>query len=119
MNELNPYISNKTIEMLFEKYSHPLFRPCETADQKEKAIDIAKTLWLLLITGEDSEENVYSVLYSMFNSHSDTISFGALYFHKMKKALSKKQVRKLKKYYEIPENFDVLKGWRKDDGDLN
>jgi hypothetical protein len=114
VNDLNLPFSDKTIEALFEKYSYPIVHPCETNDQREKAIDIAKALWLLLITGEDSEENIYAVLYKLFNNHSDAISLGSLYYYKMKKALNKKQIRKLKKYYEIPDNFNVLGSWRRD-----
>lgn len=113
---MNLHFSDKTIEVIFKKYSDPIIHPCETADQKEKAIEIAKCLWLLLITGEDTEENVYSLLRRVFNRHSDAISFGALYYHKMKKALSKKQVMKIKNYYDIPEHFDALDSWRMDDG---
>ena len=111
MNDKKIYLSDKKINELFEKYSHPILNACITISQKEKAIGISKILWLFLVTGKDSEENIYMGLKTILNHHDEVISLGSLYYHKMKKALSKKEMRKLQQHYDNPENFNSLTDW--------
>ena len=83
-----------------------------TKSQKETSTGIAKILWLFLITDNDSEENIYNVLNQVLdNRHEDTVALGSLYFFKMKKALTQKELLRLKEYYSIQNNFDALKDW--------
>ena len=105
-------LEDKKISSLFEKFSYPLVRPCVSSSQKEKAIGISKILWLSLVSGTDSEQNIYNILGQVLNhKHDDVVSLGSLYFYKMKKALTKKECLKLKKHYSNKDNFDSLKDW--------
>ena len=104
-------LKEEEIKLLFDKFSYPMVKPCLTQDQKDKAIAISKILWLFLVKGADTEENIYDALNEVIKKHEDTISFGALYYHKMKKSLTKKEIDKLKKYYSNFRNFEELKGW--------
>ncbi len=101
----------KKINELFEKYSFPLVKACIAPSQKEKAIGISKILWLLLVKGADTEENTYKVLEQILHDHDKVISFGATYFHRMKKALSEKDIKRLRAHYSDSENFKSLKDW--------
>lgn len=95
-------IKDKNINHLFEKFSYPITKPAITKSQKETSTGIAKILWLFLITVNDSEENIYNVLNQiMHNRHEDTVALGSLYFFKMKKALTQKELLRLKEYYSI------------------
>ena len=96
-------LSDKKINTLYEKYSYPIMKACITESQKVKAMGISKLLWLFLVTGQDTEENIYVGIKSILYHHDEIISLGSLYFHKMKKALNKKEIQILKKYYESPE----------------
>ena len=111
MDSKNTHLVDKKINELFDKYSFPMMKACITKPQKEKAIGISKILWLLLVTGTDTEENIYMSLKSIVHHHDQIISFGALYYHKMKKALTKEEIQILKKYYDNSENFNSLKDW--------
>ncbi|XCN74056.1 MAG: hypothetical protein Q3M24_04685 [Candidatus Electrothrix aestuarii] len=105
------YLKDRKINELFDKYSFPLVKACITPSQKEKAIGISKILWLLLVKGADTEENIYKVLEQILHDHDKVIGFGATYFHSMKKALSKKDIKRLKFHYSDSENFKSLKDW--------
>ena len=111
MDSKKTYLTDKKINELFDKYSYPMMSACITTSQKEKAMGISKTLWLLLVTGKDPEENIYMGLKSILHHHDEVISLGALYYHKMKKALTKKEIHILKKHYDNTENFNTLTDW--------
>lgn len=105
-------IKDQEINHLFEKFSYPMTKAAITKSQKETSTGIAKILWLFLITGNDSEENIYNILNQVLdNRHEDNLALGSLYFFKMKKALTQEELLRLKKYYSIQKNFDALKDW--------
>ena len=103
------YLNDKKVNKLFSKYSFPLTKISITPSQKEKFISISMILWLFLVKGEDTEKNVYLTLKELVRHDDQVSNFGAIYFHRMKKALSEKDIQKLKKYYSDPENFKSLK----------
>lgn len=78
----------------------PILKPCTTEHQKENAIVISKILWMILVTDSDTEENIYNVLYEIIKNHEEKISFGVLYFHKMKKSLSDKELKIIRDFYK-------------------
>lgn len=97
---------------LFDKFSHPLTKPAITESQEIKSLEIARILWLLFITGTDSEANVYNILARITsNDHESNISLGALYFHKMKRSLTTVEVVKIQNHYKSIENFNRLEEW--------
>lgn len=105
------YLKNKEINNLFDKYSFPLVKVCITPSQKENALSISRILWLFLVKEVDTEENIYKVLERILHDHQKVVGLGALYFHKMKKALTQKELKRLKKHYSDSENFKSLKDW--------
>jgi len=104
-------IHDEEIENLFAKFSRPIVKSANTESQKSKSLQIAKTLWLLLVSGSDSEKNVYEVLSQASLNHDSNVSIGSLYFCKMKKALTNTEMTKLYNHYRSPENFNKLKEW--------
>ena len=83
-------LHEKDMHSLFEKSSSLMVNPCILEAQKEKAREISRILWLLLVTGTDSESNVYNALNKVFpNRYDDNVAFGSLYFYKMKNSLNK------------------------------
>lgn len=105
------YLKNKEINNLFDKYSFPLVKVCITPSQKEKALSISRILWLFLVKEADTEENIYNALERILHDHQKVVGLGALYFHKMKKALTQKELKRLKKHYSDSANFKSLKDW--------
>ena len=105
-------LHEKDIHSLFEKFSSPMVNPCISEAQKEKARGISRLLWLLLVTGTDSERNVYDALNKVFpHRHDDNVAFGSLYFYKMKTALTKQEQVQLRGHYSHQEHFCALKEW--------
>ncbi len=105
-------LHEKDIHSLFEKFSSPMVNPCISEAQKEKARGISRLLWLLLVTGTDSERNVYDALNKVFpHRHDDNVAFGSLYFYKMKTALTRHEQIQLRGHYSHPEHFRALKEW--------
>jgi hypothetical protein len=105
-------LNAKAINSLFKKFSSPMVTPCISDAQKEKAINLSKILWLLLVTDADAEQNVYDALNKVFNSHEDNIAMGSLYFYKMKTALTTQEQLKLRSHYSDQKNFSELENWR-------
>jgi hypothetical protein len=109
-------LHEKDMHSLFEKFSSPMVNPCISEAQKEKAREISRILWLLLVTDTDSESNVYNALNKVFpNRYDDNVAFGSLYFYKMKTALTRKEQLQLRRHYSNQENFRALKNWGKVD----
>jgi hypothetical protein len=104
-------LHDKDIHSLFETFSSPMVNPCISEAQKEKAQGISRILWLLLVTGTDSEINVYNALKNVFPRHEDNVAFGSLYFYKMKTALTRQEQLQLSRYYHNQEHFRALKAW--------
>jgi len=105
-------ISDDEINILFDKFSHPLTKTAIDDTQKLKATSIARFLWLPLVKCQDSEENIYNWLSQIEGiDHQGNLSIGALYFHKMKKALSTAEILKLQNHYKSEENFKKLEKW--------
>jgi hypothetical protein len=105
-------LHEKDISSLFEKFSAPMVNPCIAEAQKEKARGISRILWLLLVTGTDTESNVYNALNKVFPRHEDNVAVGSLYFYKMKTALTRQEQLQLSSYYRNQEHFRALKEWR-------
>jgi hypothetical protein len=105
-------LHDKEIHSLFEKFSSPMVNPCISEAQKEKARGISRILWLLLVTGTDSESNVYHALNKVFpHRHEDNVAVGSLYFYKMKPALTRQEHVQLRRHYSHPEHFRALQDW--------
>ena len=97
--------TNNELNRLFERFSRPMIRPCINSRQKRSAVGIAKTLWLRLVTGTDTEENIYEDLRLIFkDNHDSNVAVGSMYFFKMKSELTKAQISNLKKHYSDDSN---------------
>jgi hypothetical protein len=107
-------IKDNEISQLFDKFSYPITKSATDDLQKEKAISIAKLLWLPFVKSLDSEQNIYNLLSQIESiDHQGKLSIGSLYFHKMKKALSTVEILRLQNHYKSAENFNKLKEWNK------
>jgi hypothetical protein len=90
-------ILDKKAKKLFNKYELAIMKSYRTDFQKQNAMGIATILWMLLVTDTDTdtEEKVYEALDSVIHNHESRISFGSLYYHKMKKNLTNEQINYL------------------------
>lgn len=104
-------IKKEEVEVLFKKFSRPLLKSAITPHQKQVAIGLSKILWLAFVTNNDSEENIYNALDQVLKNHENNLSFGSLYFYKMKKSLTRNETRILQKYFSNKENFNELENW--------
>ena len=100
------------LDRLFERFALPMVRPCITSLQKLKALGIAKALWLRLVSGTDTEGNIYEDLRRILgDKHDDNVALGSTYFFKLKTALTDEEVRQLKIHYSDELNFSRLEKW--------
>ncbi len=104
-------IKKEEVEALFKKFSHPLLKSAITPHQKQVSLGLSKLLWLAFVTNNDSEENIYNTLDQVLKNHENNISFGSLYFYKMKKALTRNESRMAQKYYSNKDHFNELENW--------
>jgi hypothetical protein len=104
-------LDEKKIRSLFNKFSFPMVKSCITAEQKEKAIGLSKILWLYLVSGADSEENIYRALDEVLDNHDSNVAVGSLYSYKMKPTLTTKEQSRLQKHYSDQKNFATLGNW--------
>ena len=63
-------INKKQVENLFIKFSYPVVKSAITDHQKKSSLFIAKTLWVALVSGNDTEEQIYNLLNEILNSTS-------------------------------------------------
>lgn len=111
-SKLTRELTNNELNRLFKRFSRPMVRPCINSRQKRSAVGIAKTLWLRLVTGADTEENIYEDLRLIFkDNHDSNVAVGSMYFFKMKSELTKAQISNLKKHYGDERNFNRLERW--------
>jgi len=104
--------SDQELHRLFERFSLPMVRPCTTSSQKLKALGIAKILWLRLVSGTDTEGNIYEDLRRILRDvHDDNVALGSMYFFKMKTELTAEELRQLKNHYNYGLNFLRLEEW--------
>jgi len=107
-------LSKEDADVMFQKFSHHILKPSITDHQKEVALGLAKILWLSLVTGKDSEQNIYTTLNDVLKSnHESNIAVGSLYFYKMKTSLTDLEIKQLQEFYAIDENLNSLQDWIK------
>lgn len=105
-------LSEDAIQELFKRFCQPIVLPCITPAQEERAVGIAKILWLRLVTGTDTEKIISEDLKKVTANNRDAnVALGSLYFFKMKPALSGAEVGQLREHYADDRNFERLEEW--------
>lgn len=70
-------ITDKEIGRLFERFSRPMVLLCVTSRQKQSAVGIAKIFWVRLVTGTDTQDNIYEDLSRVFkDNHDSNVAMG-------------------------------------------
>ena len=107
-------LKKKEVDGLFDIFSYPLVKSAITEHQQKVAMGLVRLLWLPLVTGLDTEQQIYETLKMVFKkNHEKIVAVGSLYFFKMKTSLSTLEIDRLKEYYAISENINALKDWIK------
>jgi hypothetical protein len=97
------------VEDLFNRFASPLVQLSKNSGDKERALGISMILWLLLIAGTDTNENIYKDLEHVFrNDHDCKYMAISIYFIHMKATLSNAEVHKLQKHFKDPLNIIEL-----------
>ena len=105
-------LAKEEADVLFEKFSYHIIQPSITKHQKEVALGLAKILWLSLVTGKDSEQDIYTTLNDVLkNNHESSIAVGSTYFYKMKPSLTDLEIKQLQEFYTTDENLNSLQDW--------
>lgn len=98
--EKSPLLTLEQIHQCFDRFAWPILRPCRTPHQKESALAIAQVLWLRLVTGTDTEQQIEHDLNGMLHHRQDdVVAVGSLYFYRMKIALTPSEQDQLKDYF--------------------
>lgn len=103
--------TDQEIEGLFEKFTASIMVHCKTDSQKNNTMAIARLLWLVLVAGADSEQNVYITVRNISQNDETATVFTTLYFQQMKSNLTASEIETLQTHYEDEENFSSLKSW--------
>lgn len=75
--------TDDAVHRIFDRFSLRMVRACVTPSQKQSAVGIAKILWLRLVSGTDTEENIYADLKgAVGNKHDTNVALGSTYFFK-------------------------------------
>lgn len=105
-------LNAEEIQNLFTKFSFPLVNPAITDHQEKISLGIDKILWVALVGRNDTEKQIYTILDEIFKDNREsTLGIGSLYFFKMKKTLSKKEIKLLYHFYSIDKNRNSLEDW--------
>ena len=105
-------LTENEINGLFDRFSFPMLRPCITQRQRNTSIEIANFFWIRLVTGTDTEVNIYEDLRDLVKlDHDGNRGIGSMYFFKMKTELTADEIARLKKHYSNSDNFQRLKNW--------
>ena len=109
---MDKLLNAEEVQNLFTKFAFPLVNTAITDHQKKVSLGIAKILWVTLVDKNDTEKQVYTILDKIFKDNREgNIGVGSLYFFKMKKTLSKKEIKLLHYFYSIDENRRLLEDW--------
>ena len=86
-------LNKKQVENLFIKFSYPIVKSAINDHQKKSSLFIAKTLWVALVSGNDTEEQIYNLLNEILNGKHEAnqqfpISRYALFLGGMRNRLS-------------------------------
>jgi hypothetical protein len=70
---------------------------------------LSKMLWLRLVTGTDTEKNIYQDLKNTLNdNHDSNITIGSIYFYRMKTSLTGQEIISLNKYLRYEDRIRAL-----------
>lgn len=111
MSDKKTTLTDDEITGLFEKFTSSIIVHCKTDSQKNNTMAIARMLWLVLVAGADSEENVYITVRNISQNDETATVFTALYFQQMKSNLTESEVEALQTHYDDEENFGTLENW--------
>ena len=102
-------LTDDEINEMFERFSFPMVRPCITSSQKQISLEISKCLWLRLVSGTDTDENIYDDLKGVFGNKNDSITaIGSLYLFTMKTTLTEAEINSLKNHYKGQHKSPVI-----------
>ena len=111
MSDKKTILTDDEITALFEKFISSVMVHCKTDSQKNNTLAIIRTLWLVLVAGVDSEQNIYITARNISQNDETATVFTALYFQQMKSNLTDSEVESLQTHYDDPDNFATLENW--------
>lgn len=111
MSDKKTAATDHQIEGLFDKFTSSIMVHCKTDSQKNNTMAIARMLWLVLVAGADSEENVYIAVRNISQNDETATVFTSLYFQQMKSNLTTEEINMLQTHYEDEDNFNSLQSW--------
>jgi hypothetical protein len=105
-------LSKEEVVSIFDRFSFHMLKSAITQHQRDVAVGISRLLWLHLVSGTDTEQNIYQTLNGIFKGdHGKNAAIGSLYFFKMKSSLRTSEISRLKTFYSDESNLELLKAW--------
>ncbi len=87
---------------LFQAFAEPLFRHATTAVRQQTAERLARTLWLALVTGPDSENLLWESLKDKMNMNEEGVELiRQVYVLEMKPQVGEEQLASLRQRYQV------------------
>jgi hypothetical protein len=94
-------LTTQEAQDLFQKFSAPLFRAANSYTRKEAAHELAKSLWIALITGPEVEDNVFQTLKETGISFEGIQVIKDRYYIEMKPIITMEELQSLKARYNV------------------
>ena len=95
-------MNQEEAQALFQKFAAPLAPHVTSADRKESAESLVRSLWLALLTGPEIEEALWKGLKDTAKLDDDLIeAVKQCYEEKMKPVVSAEQLAALRQLYQV------------------
>ncbi|MCX9009936.1 MAG: hypothetical protein OIN66_02330 [Candidatus Methanoperedens sp.] len=101
MNYKAKVLTDLEAQNLFRKFAAPLFRAASSPARKKAAHELARMLWVALITGPDIEELVFQELVKVGLDAEGIQAIRDRYYREMKPAITEEELQALKISYKV------------------
>jgi hypothetical protein len=100
-------LTTEDVQKLFSKFAEPVMRGATTANRLDGALGLTKSLWLVMLTGGEAESRTFNYLEKKVGiPPEDLEDVKARYYLKMKPSITKKELARLKEYYNLQTTME-------------
>ncbi len=94
-------LTDNEAQKLFQKFAAPLFRGANSVTRKKSAHELAKTLWVALVTGHENEEMIFEELRKSLADPESIQVIRDCYYDKMKPLITEEELQALIVRYQV------------------
>ncbi len=100
-------LTTEDVQKLFAKFAEPVMRAATTPNRREAGIGLAKCLWLGMLTGEETEMDVFNHLETKVRIEPEGLEdIKKRYYRIMKPSITGKELSSLKEYFKLQATME-------------